>query len=124
MKFLIDECLSDILAHRAEELGFHGSIHVNWRGLEGEGDHVVRRRALEWHMIVVTHNTKDYLKLYRSLPHHPGLICFNTARGMNLPRQTAMFERAVAEIAGTSLADRILILSIDVDEVVTLGWYR
>lgn len=107
MKLFIDECLSSELVHRAIERGHEESTSVVYRGLAGTQD---------WHLVpivvagdytLVTKNSIDFRGkadapgekgLYKDVELHPGLICLNGPRGMDLDMQLELFEHALDEI--------------------------
>lgn len=92
MKFLIDECLSPVLAKLARDSGYPGSSHVCWLRLAGTKDHVVTRRAVDDGYVLVTHNTTDFHGLYGREDVHVGLVAFNAAPGlMSLGPQVRLF---------------------------------
>ncbi|MEJ1161822.1 DUF5615 family PIN-like protein [Prosthecomicrobium sp. N25] len=72
-RFLVDECLSPLLAETARARGYD-SVHVVWLGRSAASDRDVMRIALERDYIVVTNNARDFLKIYRGLELHPGLL--------------------------------------------------
>jgi predicted nuclease of predicted toxin-antitoxin system len=73
LKFIIDECLSPILAGYARQRGYEAH-HVNWLGKSGHADHVLAVYAVGEDAIFVTNNGADFKPLYRALDVHPGLV--------------------------------------------------
>lgn len=70
---LIDECLSPKLAAVAQARGY-AAMHVSWLNLDSTEDWVIAAAAAERDYVVVTNNRRDFLRLYRRLEVHNGLI--------------------------------------------------
>ena len=88
LKFLIDECLSPLLAGRARRRGFD-AFHVNWLEKGGYPDHALMPYSLAGDYVFVTNNGVDFRPLYNALELHPGLVIVLDARSRE--RQIAMF---------------------------------
>jgi predicted nuclease of predicted toxin-antitoxin system len=73
VKFFIDECLSPLLARRLNHQGID-AFHPLDLGRRGEPDHVVLRRCVEEHRVIVTENARDFRKLVGVAEVHPGLV--------------------------------------------------
>ncbi|HEY1630129.1 MAG TPA: DUF5615 family PIN-like protein [Rhizomicrobium sp.] len=89
MKFLVDECLSSILAALARERGYPESSHVVWQGLGGIQDWNLVPSILDGDWTFVTRNAYDFRGdadapgsggHYRNVSVHAGLICLNGER--------------------------------------------
>jgi predicted nuclease of predicted toxin-antitoxin system len=81
LRFLIDENLSPLLArHLRRSFGFD-AVHVNKVGLSGASDEAILAHAISEHRIVVTSNARDFRKLGRRNPQHPGLAVLLSATG-------------------------------------------
>lgn len=72
-KFLVDECLSAGLAAIAKQRGLSADFgpHI---GKAGWQDWNLAAFALEHDYTIVTHNRRDFLKLYAKISLHPGLV--------------------------------------------------
>lgn len=79
LKFLIDECLSPMLAGRARSRGFE-AFHVNWLEKSGYPDHALMPYSLAGDYVFVTNNGVDFKPLYNALDLHPGLVIVLEAR--------------------------------------------
>jgi predicted nuclease of predicted toxin-antitoxin system len=71
--FLIDECLSLDLVALAHARGHHAT-HVGFRSLLGTLDRALMPVIRAEGFVLVTNNGRDFLKLFRHEPVHPGLI--------------------------------------------------
>jgi predicted nuclease of predicted toxin-antitoxin system len=94
--FLIDECLTPNLAGLAKDWGYNGE-HVNEVALAGSADSLLAAFAVGREAVLVTNNARDFRRIYKRLPFHPGLIII-------LPSVTAdvqmrLFERVVRYIS-------------------------
>jgi hypothetical protein len=106
-KFLIDECLSPMLARQAVAAGYAGSTCVRDRGLAGTKDWELVRVVVEEDFTLVTHNSVDFRGKgaqepaghYGALEIHAGLVCLNSALKMSIPRQCELFRVALEELA-------------------------
>jgi len=101
MKFLIDECLSPVLATQAQERGYHGSVHIEWRGLSGKKDWELMPIIVNEDWTFVTKNSRDFRGssgnggLYANTDIHAGLICLNGPVHMDLDMTVSLFEEAL-----------------------------
>lgn len=73
LKFLIDECLSPVLAGRARQRGYE-AFHVNWLQKSGYKDYALMPYVLGGDYVFVTNNGVDFKTLYNALEVHPGLV--------------------------------------------------
>lgn len=73
LRFLIDECVSPLLAGLAREQGFDAT-HVNWVRLNRTRDQIISVFAVAEDYVLVTNNAVDYRPIYRALDVHPGLV--------------------------------------------------
>ena len=94
--FLIDECLTPILANTAVERGFPAT-HVNYRKLQGTPDHELLKIAENEGWIIVTNNRKDFLDLYKKLDLHLGLIIV-VPGGLGQSKQVDLFNKVLDAI--------------------------
>lgn len=107
MKLFIDECLSNELVHRAVARGHEETTSVAFRGLAGTQDWNLVPIVVAGNYTLVTKNSVDFRGaadhpgekgLYMDVELHPGLICLNGPRGMDLEMQLELFEVALDEI--------------------------
>lgn len=107
MKLFVDECLSSELVHRAVERGHEETTSVAYRGLAGTQDWNLVPIVVAGDYTLVTKNSVDFRGkpdkpgekgLYKDLEVHPGLICLNGPKGMDLDLQLELFEVALDEI--------------------------
>lgn len=101
MKFLIDECLSPLLANLAWDAGYVESAHICRRGMDSWRDNNIMTRILESDWTLVTNNANDFrpkpgstsLKpCYVGVSLHAGLVCLNTPFGSTLDEQIYYFK--------------------------------
>ena len=88
IRFLIDECLSPALAETARARGFEAT-HVVWLGRASTADRDLAALALERDYVIVTNNARDFLRLFRRIELHPGLIVILPE--LDAPRQRTFF---------------------------------
>ncbi len=107
MKLFIDECLSSELVHRAVARGHEETTSVVYRGLAGTQDWTLVPIVIAGDYTLVTKNSVDFRGavdqpgekgLYKNVEVHPGLICLNGPRGMDLDMQIELFDVALDEI--------------------------
>ena len=107
MKLFIDECLSSELVHRAVARGHEESTSVAYRGLAGAQDWNLISIVVAGDYTLVTKNSVDFRGapndpgekgLYKDIELHPGLICLNGPKGMDLDMQIELFDIALDEI--------------------------
>lgn len=73
IRFLIDECLSPVLAAEAHQRGFE-THHVNWLALNTKSDRAILPQIIGGDFTFVTNNGRDFLRLYRGVDVHAGLL--------------------------------------------------
>lgn len=107
MKLFIDECLSSELVHRAVARGHEETTSVIYRGLAGTQDWNLVPIVVAGDYTLVTKNSVDFRGaadepgekgLYKDIDLHPGLICLNGPKGMDLDMQIDLFDVALDEI--------------------------
>ena len=92
--FLIDECLSQELADRAQERGYFAlAANRMWR-LRKRDDYRVARYALDRDLILVTNDQYDFESIYEQFEIHPAIVFITAGRSKlrELRYQQAMFE--------------------------------
>jgi predicted nuclease of predicted toxin-antitoxin system len=98
--FLIDECLSQELAHQAQEHDYLAlAANRMWR-LRRRDDYRVARYALDRDLILVTNDQYDFAAIYQQFEIHPGIVFITAGRSKlrELRYQQAMFAMALDEI--------------------------
>lgn len=121
MQFLIDECLSPVLADMAVRAGYPLSAHVTRRGMESWQDHRLMAAILAEDWTFVTRNADDFRPrpgsrrlspCYLGVPIHAGLVCLNLPVGARRQDQVDFFAAALA--TAESLGDLIdTVIEID-----------
>ena len=94
MKFLIDECLSLELVRIARERGFGESMHVNHLNLCGEDDGTVLACAVDRGYVLVTNNSRDFLRRVERVEIHAGLVCLDMPNEQRASRSSSGFSSA------------------------------
>jgi predicted nuclease of predicted toxin-antitoxin system len=95
VKLLIDEDLSPRLVAWCAQKGFY-AVAVPHVGLSGRDDAALWRYALENDFVVVTANTRDFIKLL-DVELHPGLIVLREG-DLSRAEQWERLERALDRI--------------------------
>lgn len=118
MKFLIDACLSEELAHQARARGHLESSHLRWIGKADWQDHNLLPVILEGDWVFVTRNSYDFRGPaetpgskgeYSKVELHAGLICLNGPVGMDLDLQVELFSVAMDDLAvDSALINKVL----------------
>jgi predicted nuclease of predicted toxin-antitoxin system len=72
---LLDENVSPSIVRALSAAG-HDVFHVRDRGLIGQPDHVIWRRAVAENRILVTINARDFVRLAEREELHGGLVTF------------------------------------------------
>src|SRR5271156_686240 len=107
LRLLIDECLSPDLVDLAVAAGHVQSTCLRDRGLLGTQDWTLIKHVLAEDFTLVTVNAQDFRGsgedapggLYAAIEMHPGLICLNSVRRMDLNAQRELFAIALKELA-------------------------
>ncbi len=123
MKFLIDECLSIQLAELARSKGFSESTHVNRLDLRSAPDETIVRRAVADNYVIVTNNTRDFLRLVKEQDQHRGLICISAPGRINLDIQTRLFLYALDQLRDKEPANEVIQIVLNRTEEVVLRRY-
>lgn len=79
IRLLIDECLSPLLTAVAYARGIEAT-HVNYLGLASAPDHILLPVIAGGDYTFVTNNRADFLRLYRHIEVHAGLLIIVPAR--------------------------------------------
>ncbi len=117
LRFLIDECLSQLLVEAAVFFG-HEAVHVNHRGLASRRDDSLARYCVDTDTTMVTNNGRDFRRLYAGLPVHPGLVVILPS--VNRPGQRILFEAVLRHLeAQPDIVNRLL--EVDANGVVTVS---
>lgn len=120
IRFLIDECLSPSLAAAAHVRGFEAH-HVNWLALNTRSDRAIMPQIVGGDFTFVTNNAKDFLRLYRGVDVHAGLLIIMPSVGT--ADQRRLFAAALDAIiaAGADLTGELL--EVDRDGTVRFRRY-
>jgi predicted nuclease of predicted toxin-antitoxin system len=114
MSFLIDECLHESLIGLAHAAGFEAT-HVNHLGLSGQPDWALAERIVKDEFTFVTNNRVDFLRIFRKMELHPGLVVLvpNVVPAL----QRALFEGAIRYLAGRDLVNTVIEVSLEGETV-------
>ncbi len=112
IRFLIDECLSAELLAEAYARGFEAH-HVNHLGLRTASDRSLMPQIIGGNFTFVTNNRRDFLKLYRLVDVHAGLLIIIPP--VPSRRQIALFNAALDAIAlaGSDLVGELVEVAAD-----------
>lgn len=106
MRFLIDECLSPLLASVAHGAGF-AADHLAHIGKGSSQDWNIAEFALANDMVLVTNNAVDFRLLYRRHELHPGLILILPS--VSRQQEARLFAFALAVLSEMSdLTNKVL----------------
>jgi len=105
MRFLIDECLHESLVGVAHGAGFEAT-HVNHLGLSGKPDWELAERIAADELTFVTNNRVDFVRLFRKMELHAGLIVL--VPNVVPVIQCALFEAAIRYFAGRDLVNTVV----------------
>lgn len=109
--FLFDECLTQALVAVAHSYG-HDASHVIYRGLSSVDDPAIAKYASRHDMVFVTNNRRDFVKLYRDIELHPGLIII--VPSVQLAIQKELFAGFLTYLSdGKDLTNRLIDIHID-----------
>ena len=89
---LLDENVSPTIVRSLSAVG-HDVYHVRDRGLIGQPDHVIWRRAVDEDRVLVTINAGDFVRLAEREELHGGLLTFPS--GSRPDDQLALILRAI-----------------------------
>ena len=92
MRLLLDENVSPTIVRSLSAVG-HDVYHVRDRGLIGQPDHVIWRRAVDDDRVLVTINAGDFVRLAEREELHGGLLTFPS--GSRPDDQLALILRAI-----------------------------
>jgi hypothetical protein len=132
-KILIDECLSPSLVQVARDAGHHQSTCVRDIGLAGMKDWDLVKFVVAQDFTLVTNNAKDFRGDGVTSPGgwharqaiHAGLVCLNSAIGMDLGLQEDLFRLALEELVSNSdMINKALELTVLEDEQVDIVRYE
>lgn len=134
MTFLIDECLSPELVHRARARGYGESSHVVWLGRGGWKDWQLKPFILDGDWTFVTRNAVDFRGpasrpgnrgQYADVSLHAGLICLDASSGMDLDVQMELFDQALDELdSNNDLVNQVLEVTLGDDESLHVRRYH
>ena len=92
MRLLLDENVSPSAVDPLAEAG-HDVYHLRDRGLIGQPDHLIWRRAIAESRVLVTINARDFIRLAEREELHGGLITFPS--GSRSAEQLVLISRAI-----------------------------
>jgi hypothetical protein len=99
----------------------HEATHVNWRGLSGAKDWDLMARILQDDFTFVTHNARDFRRLYAREALHAGLVILIPQA--KSPIQRLLFGAALGVLeAQPDLINQVLEINV-VDGVVDFDRY-
>ncbi|MBV9268108.1 MAG: DUF5615 family PIN-like protein [Acidobacteriaceae bacterium] len=110
MRFLIDECLHESLIGVARGAGFEAT-HVNHLGLSGKPDWELAARIVKDEFTFVTNNRIDFMRLFRKMELHAGLIII--VPNVVPTAQRAMFQAAISYLGGKELINSAIEVSLE-----------
>ena len=100
MRLLLDENVSPAIVRSLAKAG-HDVYHARDRGLTGQPDQVIWRRAIDENRVLVTINARHFVRLAEREELHGGLMTFPS--GSAPPEQLALIVRAIERL-GADLA--------------------
>jgi predicted nuclease of predicted toxin-antitoxin system len=120
IRFLVDECLSAELLGEAYARGFEAH-HVNHLGLRTASDRALMPQIVGGDFTFVTNNRRDFLRLYRFVDVHAGLLIIIPS--VDISRQIVLFNAALdaIEAAGDDLIGELV--EVDAAGRVTISRY-
>lgn len=120
IRFLVDECLTADLLAEAYARGFEAH-HVNMLGLRTASDRALMVQIVGGDFTFVTNNRRDFLRLYRLVDVHAGLLII--VPSVDLERQIVLFNAALDAIiaAGDDIAGELV--EVDAEGNVTITHY-
>jgi predicted nuclease of predicted toxin-antitoxin system len=110
VRFLIDECLHESLVGVAHGEGFEAT-HVNHLGLSGKPDWELAERIVKDEFTFVTNNRVDFIRLFRKMELHAGLIVI--VPNVIPAAQRALFEAAILYLAGKAPVNSVVEVSLN-----------
>jgi predicted nuclease of predicted toxin-antitoxin system len=93
LRLLLDENVSPANVRPLSDTG-HDVYHVRDRGLTGQPDHAIWRRAIDESRVLVTINARDFVRLAEQEELHGGLITFPS--GSTPTEQLSLIRLAIA----------------------------
>ena len=119
MRFLVDECLHESLVGVAHSAGFDAT-HVNHLGLSGKPDWDLADRIVKDEFVFVTNNRADFVRLFRKMDLHAGLIII-VPNAVPIV-QRALFEAAIQYLSGRELTNSAIEVSLEHKAVVCVEY--
>ena len=112
LRFLIDECCTPLLARDGQARGYDAT-HVAHRGYAGLADRDLLPLAVTGDYVLVTNNRADFLRLYRAVDLHPGLIIILPS--VSIAGQRTLFALALdaIEARGGDLVNTLVEAAVD-----------
>jgi predicted nuclease of predicted toxin-antitoxin system len=119
IRLLIDECLSPLLAAEAHVRGLEAH-HVTRFGLQSKSDRSLMPQIIGGDFTFVTNNAKDFLRLYRSVDVHAGLLLILPSVGNAEQRRLFGVALDAIIVAGSDITGEL----IEVDRDGTVRFRR
>jgi predicted nuclease of predicted toxin-antitoxin system len=104
VKFLIDECCAKSLTRIAHAAGFEAH-HVVELGLAGCQDYELKDIILREEFTFVTNNAEDFLRIFKLMELHSGLIILKP--NVWRDQQRELFSLALTEVKRRQLTDLV-----------------
>jgi predicted nuclease of predicted toxin-antitoxin system len=93
-------------------------MHVNHLALNGQDDSAVLACAVDRGYVLVTNNSKDFVRRIERMEIHPGLVCLDMPNSQKSKAlQVRLFERALKEVGAVEPLNEVLLIAIHGDEV-------
>jgi len=118
IRLLFDECLSPRLTSVAHRRGIEAA-HVGHLGLLAEPDHRLMLAIVGGDWTFVTNNRADFVRLYRHIDVHAGLLVILPS--VPLAEQRRLLEIALDAIAATGNDPTNQLIEIDADANVRMS---
>lgn len=118
LKLLIDECCSPELVAVGLTRG-HEATHVTYLGLAGKPDHMLLPVIVGGDHTFVTNNRKDFLRLYRHVEVHAGLLII--VPSVNWIKQIELFNKVLDAIETTNFDTVNQRIEVSMDGSVTMS---
>ncbi|KAB7646556.1 DUF5615 family PIN-like protein [Polymorphobacter fuscus] len=106
-RLLIDECLSPRLAGLAHSRGIEAT-HVNYLGLRKAPDHLLMPIIVGGDYTFVTNNRTDFIRLYRYVDLHAGLLIVVPAVAFEEQRRLLILALDAIAAAGSETTNELI----------------
>ena len=120
IRLLLDECCSPKLVAFAHARGLDAT-HVNFLGLRTKPDRVLRPSIAAGDFTFVTNNRKDFLKLYRHVDIHAGLLIIVPSVRRKEQERLLVLALDSIEAQGWDTINKLIEVELD-GQVVISAW--